>query len=453
MIQIALLLFGVEFIRARAKLLSTAGIIWAGIGLAVMTDGLDGNLSFPLRIFGALLLLESLITLSVAASGMGAQRGVLYFKGGICLFVATLILSKKIYSDLLLAIFFGGTYFVMGVLVITCACLVRYQHWRSSLISGGGQIIFALVLLIPYPTDYKATVLFFLGSLMIVGGLNTICISRRARQLRDGASAFELLAPGDLLSDLLNAPSMEPRQSEYNNGEPLIVHIWTPEGASSNAPVPRPIFNRYIAAVDTEGIISTGHAALELAPGLYISLYPASDIDRSPSEFLGLLRATRDNDVPGKFLTDYATEAADWCDSDRRIVFYEYNATALKRFWTRYRQRSIYNLTYRNCSSSVAYALEASMDGVLSNRGRHWNSTLRTLFMPELWIAAHIRKRALTMAWTPGLLMDYARAIRAIVHPVPVSWVRRLPWRGLSAGKLLGMAVKLNGSDDENRQL
>ncbi len=31
--------------------------------------------------------------------------------------------------------------------------------------------------------------------------------------------------------------------------------------------------------------------------------------------------------------------------------------------------------------------------------------------MPELWIAAQIRRRALMMAWTPGLIMDYARAL------------------------------------------
>ena len=73
--------------------------------------------------------------------------------------------------------------------------------------------------------------------------------------------------------------------------------------------------------------------------------------------------------------------------------------------------------TYRNCSSSVAYALEASLDGVLAARSQHWRGSLRTLLMPELWVAAQVRKRAMTMAWTPGLLMDYAAALKAIVHP------------------------------------
>ncbi|EFN7383689.1 MFS transporter, partial [Escherichia coli] len=154
--------------------------------------------------------------------------------------------------------------------------------------------------------------------------------------------------------------------------------------------------------------------------------YPAIDIDRSPSEFLKTLKATKDNNVPGIFQPDYVTEAADWCESDRKIFFHKYNRIALQRYWQRYQMNTTYNLTYRNCSSSVAYALEASLDGVLSEQSKNPRSIMRTLFMPELWIAAQVRKRAQSMAWTPGLVMDYARALRSIVHPVPESWYQRL---------------------------
>ena len=84
----------------------------------------------------------------------------------------------------------------------------------------------------------------------------------------------------------------------------------------------------------------------------------------------------------------------------------------------------------------LAFALEASMDGVLAERSRRWRSVLQTLLMPELWIAAQVRKRAMTMAWTPGLVMDYARALRVIVHPVPRPWFQRIPWRGQSTKAL-----------------
>ena len=56
---------------------------------------------------------------------------------------------------------------------------------------------------------------------------------------------------------------------------------------------------------------------------------------------------------------------------------------------------------------------------------------LRILLGPELWIAAELRQRARTMAWTPGILLDYAMAMRALQDP-PASGLlalARLPLR------------------------
>lgn len=432
MIQIALLLFGVDFVRSKARFLGFLGAVWGLIGIGIFIDGIDGTLYFPIKTFGVLLLLESLVTLSVAASGVGAQKALLYFKGGLFCFVALLILSNKTYSNLLLAIIFGFAYFIIGALVIASAWVVRYPRWKQAMAGGGCQILFAIFMFSPYPTHYQATVSFFLGVLMFISGVNTLLLARRANQLSEGTSVFALLAPSDILSGLTKKSAAKPRALPPEHVDftgPLTVHIWTPEGAASARTIPRPVINRYIAAVDTQGVISTGHAALELSPKVYISLYPAADIDRSPSEFLRLLKATRDNDVDGSFQPDYATEAANWCESDRKILFHEYNGPALLRYWDVYQRQKTYNLTSRNCSSSVAYALEASLDGVLAEQGKHWRPALRTLFMPELWIAAQVRRRAITMAWTPGLVMDYARALRAIVHPVPQSWYQRMPWK------------------------
>lgn len=421
MIQIALLLFGAEFVRTKARFIAMMGVLWGLIGIAVLIDGLDGVLDFPLKVFGSLLLLESLVTLFIAPGGVGPQKALLFFKGGGCLFVAVLILANRTYSNLLLAIIFGFGYFIFGLLMITSAFVVRYPRWRYSVASGCAQVIFAVLLFSPYPIGYQATVSFFLGSLMIVSGLGTLRVARRASVLVRGTSAFELLAESETLPGFKKKPASHPASQEPAQaalpGVPLVVHIWTPEGSAENAPIPRPIINRYIAAVDCHGVISTGHAALELQPSLYISLYPAADIDRSPSEFFRILKATRDNDVPGSFQANYAVESANWCDSDRKIRFHRYNPDALNHFWRGYSLDERYNLTYRNCSSSVAYALEASLDGVLAARSKHWRGSLRTLLMPELWVAAQVRKRAMTMAWTPGLLMDYAAALKAIVHP------------------------------------
>ena len=81
---------------------------------------------------------------------------------------------------------------------------------------------------------------------------------------------------------------------------------------TADQPAPhRPLLDRYIAAVDAKGAISTGHAALELPPDMYISHYPAVEIDHSPTDFFHLFRATPDNDVPGRFQPSYAVESAD----------------------------------------------------------------------------------------------------------------------------------------------
>lgn len=132
---------------------------------------------------------------------------------------------------------------------------------------------------------------------------------------------------------------------------------------------------------------------------MYISLYPKDDIARSPSEFFRLLKETEDNNVPRRFLPDYQTESSEWCQSDRQITFNIYNLASLSDFGEKYRQYPVYNLTYQNCSSSVAYALEAALDGVLSmqNRGEILG-VINVLCMPELWIATQIWRRALMIA-------------------------------------------------------
>lgn len=96
-------------------------------------------------------------------------------------------------------------------------------------------------------------------------------------------------------------------------------------------------------------------------------------------------------------------------------------------FWEQYRQDSTYNLTWRNCSSTVARALEAAVEGSVGHfygRDRGWQAFFRMLLTPELWVAAQIRKRAKTMAWTPGLTLDYARAVSMLVDPRPFGWFK-----------------------------
>ena len=103
----------------------------------------------------------------------------------------------------------------------------------------------------------------------------------------------------------------------------------------------------------------------------------------------------------------------------------------MRAFWNAYRQDTTYNLTYRNCSSTVALALDCAIEGNLARHGVGPYLLLRVLLTPELCIAAQLRHRARTMAWTPGILLDYAMAMRALQDPPASGLIAliRLPFR------------------------
>ncbi|MFJ3047221.1 HdeD family acid-resistance protein [Herbaspirillum chlorophenolicum] len=489
MIRLVLLLLGADFIRRNWHVLAIVGLAWGTIGVSLMIDALDGVLNFPLSLFGYLLLLESLATLWVANSGIGAQKTLRYVKGAIFLLIALLIITPYHASSMALAMLFGTAFAIGGGLQITSALVVRFPRWRAAVAGGGVQIILAIIFFQPYPTHYKGTVPFCLALGLIFGGWNMIWLALRTRMLPQRVSVdmlaqrntadgrpFDaglyrgdetmkpmLQAGGGVLGKGWKAPAAAgetvPGQ-QMGEGEVLpqdgdrpsmTVHVWTPAGSAKGPARRQPVIDRYIAAVDTNGVISTGHAALEVRPDLYISLYPAEEIDRSPDQFARLLRATVDNDVKGRYLTDYPSEAASWCESTEKIVFRDYSRQRLDGFWRRYRQKEIYNLTYRNCSSTVAHALEAALEGVIGARDRHWFNAIRMMLTPEIWVASQIHKRAQTMAWTPGLVLDYSRALRAVVHPRPLSWAASLQL-ALRQSRRLREIWRTRSSDDERRE-
>ena len=149
--------------------------------------------------------------------------------------------------------------------------------------------------------------------------------------------------------------------------EALTVHVWTPTGTAS-IPVRQRLVHRYVISVNGHGHISTGHAALELGePGeegaLYVSHYPAVEIDRSPDHLRATLRAGPENDVPGRFLPSYREEADDWCEATVTVTLHGIDGARLRRFWAAYRRDTTYNLVARNCSTTVACALDAAVEG------------------------------------------------------------------------------------------
>lgn len=434
MVQLVMILLGSDYLRARWRGLFAAGCLGLIAGLIVFIDALDGVIYFPLTPFAGLLLIEGIATLLVARTGIGGQRTLRYVKGTAFSLAALLILNGQYYGNFILSMIFGTLFLADGLLQVITASVIRFRKWKYVIAGGVIEILVAIFFYQPYPTHYAGTAPLCLGLGLIFGGWNIIALAMRVKKMTVNPVFRQNFTVTDINYTGKKNEVAEWWESPPADHEPaLTIHIWTPAGTSKNTVVPHPVIDRYIAAVDRNGVISTGHAALESPEGIYISLYPAQDIDRSPEQFARLLRATADNNVEGFFQPDYLTESQKWCHSTIKVRIRNYDAWRLQLFWDIYRQDNTYNLTHRNCSGSVAAGLEAALEGVVGRiwgKKHHWWILSRILVTPELWVAVQIRKRASTMAWTPGLALDYARALSMLADPRPAGWMATIK-RGL----------------------
>lgn len=411
MIRLLLLLLGSEIVQRQWRWLAALGAIWALVGLAILIDALDGSTVIRPHYFGYLLLLEGLVAL--AASFLApARRSYRLMQAAFLIVPAFVIVMQPPQGNFIIAMLLGTVLLVDGCFRIASAHVIRFRGWRLAIIGGLVEILFAIGTLQPWPTWYEGTIGCNIGALLIVSGLGTVMLARRLR-----------LLPADTPISTLFATRSAPyaafarEQGQAVPGE-LVVHVWTPAG-SLGAQARRPLVDRYVAAIDQKGTISTGHAALELPPDLYISHYPAVEIERSPESFGRVLNAGGENDVPGRFLPSYREEAAGWCEATEHVRFTRFDAQRLRAFWLHYSANQTYNLTNRNCSSAVAHALDVALEGALGRSAAPWRASLAALVTPELWAAGVLRRRAEAMAWTPGLVLDYARLLQIVVEPAP----------------------------------
>ena len=425
MANLLLILLGVDYLKRRRTALLAAGWVFMVSGIVVCLDALDGVLFFPISFFAVLCVIDGCATLLIAQSGVGGQRVLRYAKGSCTLLAGTLILAGHEHGHFVLSMIFGLLFLADGLLQCIAAYVVRYGRWRTVFVSGAAEIVLAIFFFQPYPSHYAGAVPYFLGLFLMFSGFKLLILARRVRHLGMNPGLVVNAHPEFMPSTGGTAPVTLFEGPPASTERALTVHVWTPTGSAKHDTRSRPVVDRYIAAVDVNGVISTGHAALETPEGVYISLYPAQEIDQSPEQFGSLLRATVDNDVPGVFQPDYPTESRAWCPSTTQVRIRNYDAAKLAAFWDAYRSNTTYNLTHRNCSSSVAAALEAALDGAvgrLHGPAAGGRVMLRLLLTPEVWVASQIRKRALTMAWTPGLTLDYARALSMLADPRPFGW-------------------------------
>ena len=262
-------------------------------------------------------------------------------------------------------------------------------------------------------TGPVGTVGYCIGMFLILNGANLALVGLRTRRLGTAEPAAAATGAG----------ATEPGS--------LTVYVWTPTGQATT-PAGQRLIRRYVASVDKAGRFSTGHAALQQGDDLYVSHYPAVEIDRSPANLRSSLRAGPENDVPGRFLPSHAAEVADWCPATVAVTLNGIDAARLRAFWAQYSRDTTYNFISRNCSTTVARALDIAVEGTFSRGGHPWRQLAAALTTPEFWAAAFLRNGARSMTWTPGLVLDYTRALSALVDPaspVPsIAW-KRVGWR------------------------
>lgn len=438
MIRLFLLLLGIQSIRRSWRALVVCGSALFLLGIAMLIDALDGVIFFPLHVVGYLMVLEGLVMVIGASSVSGMQKRLLWVRGGLIVLLGLLIVDGRHADDFILAMLFGLMVTIDGALRIAASWVVRFVGWRTSVAIGVAELLFAAFLFEPYPTHYKGTVPYCIGLGIVLSGFALLQLGLKLRNLPPNAFLPQLFSRGWNQFRDVSPPDFE---AVFSPAEKLTVHVWTAVGTAID-PLHRPIVERYIAAVDARGVVSTGHAALELGDDVYVSHYPGEEIDRSPGEFGRILRATAENDIPGVFQPSYAFESKKWCESTVKVPFRRFNAARLRAFWAQYSRDNTYNLTNRNCSSTVVQVLETALEGVVGPKPS-WRYLLRLLFSPELFVASHLRKRAETMAWTPGLVLDYARALTGALHPPPLAWfaIARMAlrtWRRSRASQAAG---------------
>lgn len=425
MIRLTLLLLGAEPLRARWPLLIVAAGACLLAGAVFIADFVDGAAIVTTDVLGALLAIEGTATLlRLAAIGFPnaarqVLRALLFFALGF------LVIDVPWDDNILATIVFGSALFLDALFRIGAGLLVRSTRWRHAMVLAGIELILAILVWTPWPVPHRQTVPFCLGVALIAAAWNFARLAWQLRGMPAGSSVTDLplfAGPNWHARGLLRPGHA--RAQSWTPGSDLTVHVWTPVGAAEHANR-MPVVDRYIAAIDSNGVISTGHAALSVQPDIYVSLCAAKDLDHSPTQFRRLLLADTANDVPGSFIPSLEVEVAAWKPPDREVVFRRYDAVALRAFLDVYRQTRTYNLTSRNCSSTVALSLDAAIEGALGGEPLR-RVLLRLLTDPAMWLLATWRARAEAMTWTPGLVLDYAQTLRQVLEVSDQSWLSRL---------------------------
>jgi uncharacterized membrane protein HdeD (DUF308 family) len=389
--------------------------VLAGLfGMVLLVDLLDGVADIAAKILGAALLMQGLFELVAGTAHTRLRRRLQMLRGFAMLVVACLVLDFPWDNSITAGALFSAAFIFNGLLRIGSSCLIRYPAWRQSCALGFAYLVMAGLLLTNWPLRDALNVSFCVGLALLATGWVMVRGGLRLKRLPPGSD----LASIEVYDNRRYLPltvKPDPVVGKTAPGTPMVVHVWTAVDATVDR-IKLPIIERYIVALSRKGNASSGHAALECGPALYISHHPRDRLRINAQNVLQEARATPENNRAGHWGSSYLEEEAKGRPSTVKIRFRIYSPFYLQAFWDGYRQDDTYNFTHRNCSSVVVQAVDAAMEGVFADKP-FWRTLLRLMFHPDMWLAGSARVRAESLAWSPGLALDYISAVRRVTDP------------------------------------
>ncbi len=325
-------------------------------------------------------------------------------------------------DNIVATIVIGGALLIDGVFRLGSAIVIRSERWRQAVVVAALELVMAGLIWTPWPIPNRHTVPFCLGVILIAASGSLCRLGLQLRRLPPGASVTDLpLFAGPNWHGRGSLRAAQALAAQWTNDSPLTVHIWTPLGSAVD-PERRPVIDRYIAAVDQNGVILTGHAALSLPPGTYVSLCPANDIDRSPDEFDACCARGRRTIFPENSSPRWRRKVPPGAGPTAK-------STSIATTRRRCRPSSPFIGRPRSTISPAATVRppwrcrSTPRSRGRSDEERPWRALFLLLTDPAMWLLALWRARAEAMTWTPGLVLDWAH------RPCNTSWTG-----GISAG-------------------
>ena len=261
-------------------------------------------------------------------------------------------------------------------------------------LAGGGEILLSLMIFVGWPAPHRMTVPFCLGVMMVLSGWALLRIARR------------------LTSFSLNQHPTRQPPHPADETAPLTVYVWTPIGAAK-------IRAGVTSSTDTSRRSTTAAISPPVMPPrrsrrMCISVTTRSTTSAIPFRISASCcmpaNRTTSTDVSCPTCRARSPPGA----PDKKIQFYRYNPAALRAFWLRYRQDATYNLTRRNCSTTVIGALDSALEGVLGDK-HLWRRFLLLVLDPNLWMLAVLRSRGESMTGR----RDWCWTMRACCNRLP----------------------------------